>query len=160
MTFTCPISPAKPSADRISPSMIKAAAIPVPTGIKIALRAPCAAPLRISATAAVRTSWPNATGILMASSKRLRIGRFFHCRLPDQRDVPAGSSSAPGTANPTASTGCCVENCATMAEIALTVSTPVVSAFGVGAVVVAITLKLESTRALLISVPPTSTATT
>ena len=47
-----------------------------------------------------------------------------------------------------------------MAAIALTVSAPVVSAFGVGAVVVAMTLKSESTSALLISVPPTSTATT
>ena len=56
LTLIWPISPANPSAERISPSMISAAAMPVPTGIKIALRAPCAAPLRISATAAVRTS--------------------------------------------------------------------------------------------------------
>ena len=74
--------------------------------------------------------------------------------------MPAGSSRAPGTANPTALTVCCFEYCEISSAIALTVCAPDTSAFGVGALIVAMTLKSESTNALLISVPPTSTATT
>ena len=113
---------------------------------------PRAAPIRVSASAPVRTSWPSTTGSPQRSVSCATNGTSRQPRFSDHTATPRSSSTTPGTASPIAAAG---RHSSTSSATASTIPAGV---SGVGRAWKAI--GSPSTSVAFMSVPPTSMPTT